>query len=79
MPLLQPQANRYPSRITEEVSHESVETRTESLVSLRELGPPDLVHLLRQPARAATKPVGSHTETTSGTPPYVSALLTAGA
>ncbi|KAH8895846.1 chaps-domain-containing protein [Thozetella sp. PMI_491] len=44
--------------ITEEVSHESVETRTESLVSLRELGPPDLVHLLRQPARAATKPVG---------------------
>ncbi|ETS72991.1 hypothetical protein PFICI_15383 [Pestalotiopsis fici W106-1] len=34
--------------ITEDTLHESIEARTESLVSLRELGPPDLVHLLKQ-------------------------------
>ncbi|KAI1867860.1 uncharacterized protein JN550_006667 [Neoarthrinium moseri] len=34
--------------ITEDVLHESVDARTESLVALRELGPPDLVHLLKQ-------------------------------
>lgn len=28
--------------------HESIDARTESLVALRELGPPDLVHLLKQ-------------------------------
>lgn len=45
--------------ITEEVIHESIDARTESLVSLRELGPPDLVHLLKQPIRnAAGKHVG---------------------
>ncbi|KAI1308146.1 chaps-domain-containing protein [Xylaria venustula] len=37
--------------ISEEVIHESIDTRTESLVSLRELGPPDLVHLLKQTVR----------------------------
>ncbi|KAH8912663.1 chaps-domain-containing protein [Coniochaeta sp. PMI_546] len=44
--------------ITEEVIHESIDARTESLVSLRELGPPDLVHLLKQPIRNPGKHVG---------------------
>lgn len=35
-------------RITEDVLHESIDARTESLIALRELGPPDLVHLLKQ-------------------------------
>ncbi|RCI09998.1 hypothetical protein L249_8677 [Ophiocordyceps polyrhachis-furcata BCC 54312] len=34
--------------LTEEILHESVHARTESLAALRELGPPDLVHLLKQ-------------------------------
>ncbi|KAK3989336.1 Bud site selection protein 7 [Cladorrhinum sp. PSN332] len=44
--------------ITEEVLQESIEARTESLVSLRELGPPDLVHLIKQPTRQAGKHYG---------------------
>ncbi|KAM7216230.1 Bud site selection protein 7 [Rhypophila decipiens] len=44
--------------ITEDVLHEAIDTRTESLVSLRELGPPDLVHLLKQPLRSGGKPIG---------------------
>ncbi|KAG7127454.1 hypothetical protein HYQ45_012580 [Verticillium longisporum] len=35
--------------LTEEHIHESIDARTDSLISLRELGPPDLVHLLKQP------------------------------
>ncbi|KAI9896907.1 hypothetical protein N3K66_007929 [Trichothecium roseum] len=38
--------------ITEEHLHESIDARTESLVALRELGPPDLVHLVKQPVRS---------------------------
>ncbi|RDA85712.1 hypothetical protein CP532_0745 [Ophiocordyceps camponoti-leonardi (nom. inval.)] len=34
--------------LTEEILHESIHARTESLAALRELGPPDLVHLLKQ-------------------------------
>ncbi|KAJ2903322.1 hypothetical protein MKZ38_010073 [Zalerion maritima] len=37
--------------ITEESIHESIDARTESLIALRELGPPDLVHLLKQNTR----------------------------
>ncbi|PHH51884.1 Uncharacterized protein C31F10.16 [Ceratocystis fimbriata CBS 114723] len=44
--------------LTEEALHESVESRTESLVSLRELGPPDLVHLVRQGVRNPGKHIG---------------------
>ncbi|KAK8063551.1 hypothetical protein PG996_008203 [Apiospora saccharicola] len=44
--------------ISEEVLHESIEARTESLQSLRELGPPDLVHLLKQNLRAPTRQIG---------------------
>lgn len=35
----------------EEELHEAIESRTEQLMSLRELGPPDLVHLVKQPVR----------------------------
>lgn len=41
--------------ITEENLHESIEARTEALISLRELGPPDLVHLLKQATRNPAK------------------------
>lgn len=44
--------------ITEEVLQESIDARTESLIALRELGPPDLVHLLKQPVRNAGKQIG---------------------
>ncbi|KAI1747421.1 chaps-domain-containing protein [Xylaria castorea] len=44
--------------ISEEVIHESIDARTEILVSLRELGPPDLVHLLKQNLRNTGKQTG---------------------
>ncbi|KAH7357747.1 bud site selection protein [Plectosphaerella cucumerina] len=44
--------------LTEEVIHESIEARTDSLLSLRELGPPDLVHLLKQAKGSQGKQIG---------------------
>ncbi|KAK0637013.1 putative clathrin-coated vesicle protein [Bombardia bombarda] len=44
--------------LTEEIIHESIDARTESLISLRELGPPDLVHLLKQNLRSTGKHIG---------------------
>ncbi|KAJ0295463.1 hypothetical protein COL5a_011571 [Colletotrichum fioriniae] len=44
--------------LTEEILSESIEARTESLISLRELGPPDLVHLLKQATRNPGKQIG---------------------
>ncbi|KAI1165025.1 chaps-domain-containing protein [Nemania serpens] len=44
--------------ISEENIHESIDARTETLVSLRELGPPDLVHLLKQNLRNTAKQTG---------------------
>ncbi|KAK4170084.1 Bud site selection protein 7 [Cladorrhinum sp. PSN259] len=44
--------------ITEEILQEAIDARTESLVALRELGPPDLVHLVKQPLRHAGKHYG---------------------
>ncbi|KAI1183750.1 chaps-domain-containing protein [Nemania serpens] len=44
--------------ISEEAIHESIDARTETLVSLRELGPPDLVHLLKQNLRNTGKQTG---------------------
>lgn len=44
--------------ITEEVLHECIDARTDSLNSLRELGPPDLVHLLKQNLRNPQKQLG---------------------
>ncbi|KAK3294410.1 Chs5p-Arf1p-binding proteins-domain-containing protein [Chaetomium fimeti] len=44
--------------LTEEVLHEAIDARTDSLVSLRELGPPDLAHLIKQPLRSGGKHTG---------------------
>ncbi|KAH6970959.1 budding site selection protein [Ilyonectria sp. MPI-CAGE-AT-0026] len=44
--------------ITEEILHESIDARTESLNALRELGPPDLVHLLKHQIRNPTRQLG---------------------
>ncbi|KAK1996115.1 chaps-domain-containing protein [Colletotrichum falcatum] len=44
--------------LTEEILQESVDARTESLISLRELGPPDLVHLLKHSTRNPGKQLG---------------------
>ena len=45
------------NRIYEDELHSSIEARSESLQTLRELGPPDLVHLIKQPIKSATKQV----------------------
>jgi hypothetical protein len=44
-------------RIFEDELHTAVEARTESLQTLRELGPPDLVHLIKTPIKGAPKQV----------------------
>ncbi|KAF2712427.1 chaps-domain-containing protein [Pleomassaria siparia CBS 279.74] len=44
--------------IYEDELHSAIEARAESLQSLRELGPPDLVHLIKQPIKSTTKQVG---------------------
>jgi len=47
----------YVSRLTEEILHESIDARTEVLAALRELGPPDLVQLIKQAPRHPGKQV----------------------
>jgi len=44
-------------RLTEEVIYESIDARTEVLAALRELGPPDLVQLIKQAPRSPGKQV----------------------
>ncbi|KAI9855248.1 MAG: hypothetical protein M1813_000481 [Trichoglossum hirsutum] len=44
--------------LVEERTHESIDIRTESLQTLRELGPPDLVHLIKNPVKTASKEAG---------------------
>ena len=44
-------------RIFEEELHSAVEARVDTLQTLRELGPPDLVHLVKQPIKSTTKQV----------------------
>ncbi|KAI4959018.1 hypothetical protein J4E86_002738 [Alternaria arbusti] len=44
--------------IYEDELHSAIEARSESLQTLRELGPPDLVHLIKQPIKNATKQIG---------------------
>ncbi|KAH7139030.1 Chs5p-Arf1p-binding proteins-domain-containing protein [Dendryphion nanum] len=44
--------------IYEDELHSAIEARAESLQTLRELGPPDLVHLIKQPIKSTTKQVG---------------------
>ncbi|TLD29115.1 hypothetical protein PspLS_04239 [Pyricularia sp. CBS 133598] len=44
--------------ITEEILHEAIDARTDQLIALRELGPPDLVHLTKQQTRSPGKQIG---------------------
>lgn len=44
--------------IYEDELQAAIEARSESLQTLRELGPPDLVHLVKQPVKSTTKQVG---------------------
>ncbi|KAI9783554.1 MAG: hypothetical protein M1839_003724 [Geoglossum umbratile] len=44
--------------LVEERTLESIDVRTESLPALRELGPPDLVHLIKHQVKTASKEVG---------------------
>ncbi|CZS88330.1 related to BUD7 protein [Rhynchosporium agropyri] len=44
--------------LTEEILHESIDARTEVLAGLRELGPPDLVQLIKQAPRNPGKQIG---------------------
>lgn len=46
-------------RLYEDEAHSVVDVRTDSLQSLRELGPPDLVHLVKQPSKSTSKQVKS--------------------
>lgn len=50
-------------RLVEEELQAVVDSRTESLVSLRELGPPDLVHLTKQSSKSSTKQVRQRSRT----------------
>lgn len=50
--------NFYNSRIYEEEDiYAAIDARTESLQSLRELGPPDLIYLVKQPKANANRQV----------------------
>lgn len=49
--------NSVASRIFEDEIQSVVHAREETLQSLRELGPPDLVHLIKQPVKSSTKQV----------------------
>lgn len=44
--------------IYEDELHSAIEARSESLQTLRELGPPDLVHLIKQPVKSTTRQIG---------------------
>ncbi len=45
-------------RIVEEEIESAIESRNEALQSLRELGPPDLVHLVKQSVKSGGRQVG---------------------
>ncbi|KAG9591992.1 chaps-domain-containing protein, partial [Aureobasidium melanogenum] len=62
--------------IFEDDSTSVVEIRTENLQALRELGPPDLVHLVKQPVKSTSKQVGVYHHVT-GTDASSSASLAA--
>jgi len=51
-------------RLYEDDAQSVIEVRTDSLQSLRELGPPDLVHLVKQPVKSSTKQVGVYHHST---------------
>ena len=41
------------NRLYEDDAHSVVDIRTDGLQALRELGPPDLVHLIKQPIKSS--------------------------
>lgn len=51
------EADRAYYRIVEEDIESAVESRNEALQTLRELGPPDLVHLIKQSVKSGNKQV----------------------
>lgn len=51
------------SRLFEDHYRSAIDSRTESLQSLRELGPPDLIHIIKQPVRSTTKHVSPRPHT----------------
>ena len=50
-------AESRPRRIIEEEIESAIDSRNESLPTLRELGPPDLVHLVKQSTKSGNKQV----------------------
>ena len=54
--VLRDTAKRY-IRLFEDDAHSVVDIRTDSLPTLRELGPPDLVHLVKQPVKSSNRQV----------------------
>ena len=46
--------------VIEDISDSAIEYRNEALATLRELGPPDLVHLKKQSNKSSTKQIGSY-------------------
>lgn len=54
-------ANGLIFRIIEEEIESAIESRNESLPSLRELGPPDLVHLVKRSVKSGGQQVRTHT------------------
>lgn len=50
-------ANRLVNRIVEDEIESAIESRNEALSALRELGPPDLVHLIKQSVKSGGRQV----------------------
>lgn len=51
--------NQDDHRIIEQEIESAVDSRNEALPTLRELGPPDLVHLVKQSSKSGNKQVSS--------------------
>ena len=62
--MLETRADTGGLRILEDDIHIAVDTRTEALQSLRELGPPDLVHLVKHAVKSPTRQVIGETRST---------------
>ena len=53
-------ANYRTYRIVEEEIESAIDSRNDALASLRELGPPDLVHLVKQSVKSGGRQVRMH-------------------
>ena len=49
-----------PFRIVEEEIESAIDSRNDALATLRELGPPDLVHLVKQSVKSGGRQVRMH-------------------